>query len=88
MNKRQASTLVLRFETPDYWAGLGVWVVREAMKKTMETRKLVFDSRDDMLKRGREIIKEELNFDINQLLVRSKLLEKVKTQMKLSSYFS
>jgi len=65
-----------------------VWVVREAMKKTMETRKLVFDSRDDMLKRGREIIKEELNFDINQLLVRSKLLEKVKTQMKLSSYFS
>ena len=63
-------------------------MVREAMKKTMETRKLVFDSRDDMLKRGREIIKEELNFDINQLLVRSKLLEKVKTQMKLSSYFS
>ena len=86
--KRQAATLVLRFETPDYWAGLGVWVVREAMKKTMETSKLVFNSREEMIKRGREIILEELNFDINQLLVRSKLLETVKTQMKLSSFFS
>lgn len=87
-SKRQASALVLRFETPDYWAGLGVWVVREAMKKTMGTKKLVFDSREEMLQKGREIILGEINFDINQLLFRSKLLEKVKTQMKLSSFFS
>lgn len=86
--KRQASVLVLRFETPDYWAGLGVWVVREAMKKTMGTRRFVFDDKEGMLKKGREIILGELNFDINQILGRSKLLESVKTQMKLSNFFS
>ncbi len=86
--KRQASAFVLRFETPDYWAGLGVWVVREAMKKTMGTKRFVFGDKYSMIKSGREVILEKLNFDINQILVRSKLLERVKTQMKLSNFFS
>ena len=87
-NKKQASILVLRFETPDYWAGLGVWVVREAMKKTMDTKKFIFNDRESMIEQGRKIILDELNFDINNILVRSQLLEKIKTQMKLSSFFS
>ena len=34
--KRQASALVIRIETPSYWAALGVWVVRESVKKALK----------------------------------------------------
>lgn len=87
VDKRQSSALVLRFETPDYWAGLGVWVVREAMKKTMRTQKMVFDSKEIMLERGRSMILEEIGFDINLILRRSKLLERLKSQTKLINFF-
>ncbi len=85
--KRQASALVLRFETPDYWAGLGVWVVREAMRKTMNTLQMRFDTMQDMLKKGKTIVREELGFDSDEILKRSKLLTSVKTQTKLTKFF-
>lgn len=39
---RQASVLVYREITEDYWAPLGVWVIREAVRAAMATRPLVF----------------------------------------------
>ena len=36
--KRQASVIALRVETPSYWAALGVWVVRESVKKALRKR--------------------------------------------------
>ena len=41
--KRQASVLVIRIETPSYWASLGVWVVRESVRKAL-ARGMKFDS--------------------------------------------
>jgi hypothetical protein len=42
--KRQASVFVLREITPDYWAPLGVWVVREGMRKALQNPPKKFDS--------------------------------------------
>lgn len=42
--KRQASVFVLREITPDYWAPLGVWVVREGMRKAFQNPPKKFDS--------------------------------------------
>lgn len=42
--KRQASVFVLREITPDYWAPLGVWVVREGMRKALRNPPKKFDS--------------------------------------------
>jgi len=84
--RRQATCLVLRFETPDYWASLGVFVVREAMRKTMRTQPMIFDSKEAMLKKARDIALSSVKFDINGLLKRSKVLATIKTQTKLLQF--
>ena len=40
--RRQAAVFVYREITEDYWAPLGVWVIREAIKTAMEGKGLVF----------------------------------------------
>ena len=42
--KRQASVFVLREITPDYWAPLGVWVVREGMRNALQNPPKKFES--------------------------------------------
>jgi DNA repair protein NreA len=42
--KRQASVFVLREITPDYWAPLGVWVVREGMRNALRNPPKKYDS--------------------------------------------
>tara|TARA_Y100000310_G_scaffold334233_1_gene413506 strand:+ start:40925 stop:42148 length:1224 start_codon:yes stop_codon:yes gene_type:complete len=85
--KKQASVLVLRFETLSYWASLGVWVVLESMKKTMQSTPSTFESKDAMLDFARNYIKKTLAFDIDPFLKKSKLLEKVKSQSRLQQFF-
>lgn len=41
---RQALPVVYREITPDYWAELGVWVIRETVRKAMAAAPLVFES--------------------------------------------
>ena len=57
------------------------------MRKTIGTREMKFDSRENMLKFGREIILDELGFDINEILKKSKLLKSIRTQKKLNEFF-
>ena len=40
--RRQASVVVYREITEEYWAPLGVWVIREAVRTAMEGKPLVF----------------------------------------------
>ncbi len=42
--KKQASVFVLREISPDYWAPLGVWVVREGMRNALRNPPRKFDS--------------------------------------------
>ncbi len=84
--KRQASVLVIRIETLSYWAALGVWVVRESVRKALKNF-IKFDSREELIDSVRKIGKIKFNFDCSQILQQSKLLEQIKTQRHLVRWF-
>ncbi len=83
--KKQASVLVLRIETPSYWASLGVWVVRESVKKALKN-KVEFTSIDETIESVKQISRIKYNFDPKQILDKSKLLKQIKTQRNLTDW--
>jgi hypothetical protein len=84
--KRQSSVLLLRFITGEYYAPLGVWVVREAVRKTLANKPLVFDSKELMLKYVKAMVKKKFGLDIDFLFRKSVLLAMIKAQTKLTSF--
>ena len=84
--KRQSSVLLLRFITGEYYAPLGVWVVREATRKTLATNPLVFDSKELMLKYVRALVKKKFGLDPEPLLKKSIVINNIRTQKKLADY--
>jgi hypothetical protein len=84
--KRQATVLALRLVTDDYWAPLGVWVVREAVKKAMSTKPLEFNSKEEMIKYTLTFAKKQFNYDLSPMIKNSELLQQIKIQRKISEY--
>lgn len=84
--KRQASVLVIRLETASYWAALGVWVVRESVRKAL-MNKMKFSDDNELTQSAKKIGKIKYNFDISEILKKSKLLNQIKTQQKLNNWF-
>lgn len=84
--RRQASVLVIRFETPEYTDSLGVWVVRESCRKTMNNNFLEFETRNEMLEYTKQLIIRKFNFNIERVYNQSILLNKLKTQRKLNEF--
>jgi hypothetical protein len=85
--KRQATVLAIRIETPSYWAALGVWVVRESVRKAIEKRAMKFRDLKETLESMRKIGKIKYDYDCESILKRSKLLNNVKTQKRLVEWF-
>lgn len=83
--QRQASVFVIRIETPSYWAALGVWVVRESVRKALRNKKK-FDSKKELIESTKKIGKIKFNFDTSNIFRRSKLLETIKTQKSLKEW--
>ncbi|MEA3198941.1 MAG: repair protein NreA [Thermoplasmata archaeon] len=48
--RRQAAVFVYREITDEYWAPLGVWVIREAVKAAMDAKPLVFGDLESALR--------------------------------------
>jgi len=84
--KRQASVVVIRIETPSYWASLGVWVVRESVKKALN-KKIKFSSKKELLDGAKGISKIKYQFDAENILKMSKLLRSINLQRNLTEYF-
>lgn len=84
--KIQASCLLLRFVSSEYSLPLGVFVVRQAVRRTVSSEEIIFNDKKKMLEIGRELILKRFNYDINQLLKRSILLNKINTQTKLENF--
>jgi DNA repair protein NreA len=84
--KRQQSALVLRFISQEYNVPLGVWVCREASRKSLNEKPLHFSSEELMMKYAKELIQRKFGFDLNLLLKESKLLKNKKEQKKLSEF--
>lgn len=85
--KRQSSVLAIRLITEEYSAPLGVWVPREAVRRALVSEPMKFTDRELMLKYAREFLRRKFNFDIEQLLKRSKLMQNLKFQRKLGGFF-
>jgi hypothetical protein len=85
--KRQASVLSLRFITGEYSVPLGVWCVREATRKAMNSKPIEFASKELMLSYAKNLVKEKFNIDVDNILKHSILLKNIKQQTKLSSFF-
>jgi hypothetical protein len=85
--KRQASVLAIRIETPSYWAALGVWVVRESVRKAMTKKPIKFQELKETMESLRKIGKIKYNYDAESILKRSKLLNAVKSQRRLQEWF-
>ncbi len=84
--KRQASILAIRLETPSYWAALGVWVVRESVRKAL-MNKMKFSEDNELTESAKKIGKIKYHFDISEILKKSRLLNQLKTQKKLGEWF-
>ncbi|HLD79658.1 MAG: hypothetical protein A2822_00810 [Candidatus Staskawiczbacteria bacterium RIFCSPHIGHO2_01_FULL_41_41] len=84
--KRQGSCLALRFITPEYNIPLGVWVCREATRKSLQEKPITFADQSLMMRYAEELIKRKFGFDINLLLKESKLLKMKKEQRKLFEF--
>ncbi|MBI2663789.1 hypothetical protein HYX10_00415 [Candidatus Woesearchaeota archaeon] len=84
--KRQASVLAIRVITNDYTLPLGVWVVRSAARKAMESKPMHFASREIMLDYAASFIKKKFNHGIRNVISSSKLLRNIKSQRKLSRF--
>ncbi|MBT4257651.1 hypothetical protein HOD88_00510 [archaeon] len=85
--KRQASVLVIRLETASYWASLGVWVVRESVRKALNNRKLNFLEEGELIEGCKKVSMIKYGYDVNKILKKSKLLLGLREQSKLSEWF-
>lgn len=85
--KKQATVIAIRLETPSYWASLGVWVVRESVRKALSNKEIKFPSQEELLNGINQIGKIKYNFDCDIVLKKSKLLNQVKTQKSLKEWF-
>jgi len=86
--KRQHSCLALRFITPEYNIPLGVWVCREATRKSTESKPIFFSDEKLLLHYARIFINNKFGFDLDLLLKESKLIKERKQQSKLTTFFT
>lgn len=85
--KKQACVLTLRFIDPtEYIAPLGVWVVREAVRKTMAITPLEFGNRELMMMYAKQFVKKKFGVSLDPILRESVLLRQIKEQKKLSEF--
>lgn len=84
--KRQCSVLALRFITEEYTQPLGVWVCREATRKSLAQSPLRFASQELMIKYAEELLKRKFGFDLQFLSTESKLLKNKSKQKKLREF--
>lgn len=84
--RRQASVLVIRVITEEYSAPLGVWVVREAVRKALATTPVRFSDRDGAMQYATSLMMQRFRYDITPLLRRSLLVKNLWGQKRLSEY--
>jgi hypothetical protein len=85
--KRQSTTLVFRFITGEYSIPLGVWVVREATRKSVQNKPLNFGSQELMLDYAKKLAKKKFGIDMDSILSKSIIINNIKTQKNLHSFF-
>jgi DNA repair protein NreA len=81
--KRQATCLVFHEERPEYYAPLGVGIIRESVRRAMKTKPEEPETREDALR----IMAERLKVSIDEYKKRSWILENFGKQKRLGEWF-
>jgi len=81
---RQASILIFREAYPEYILPLGVWVVREGLRKAYKNKPLKFNTLEETLKYVSTRLKTEMKYWIEE----SKLLENYIKQKRILDYIT
>ena len=84
--KKQASALVLRFVTSEYSIPLGVFVVRQAVRKALSSNKLEFENKKLMLNYVKDFVLKKFNYNVDNHLIKSILLNNLNKQKKLFEF--
>ncbi|MBS3139342.1 hypothetical protein J4207_06585 [Candidatus Woesearchaeota archaeon] len=84
--KRQGTILALRFITSEYTVPLGVFVVREAVRKAMSSNPLEFASKELMMLYATKFVLKKFGINLLEIVRKSKVLNQVKEQRKLTGY--
>ncbi len=84
--KKQGTALVLRFITGEYAVPLGVWVTREAARKALLNKPIIFSDKELMLKYAKMLVKKKFGYDLGGVLRKSIILDNLRSQIKLA-YF-
>ncbi|MFW5746960.1 MAG: hypothetical protein ACOCWQ_05430, partial [Nanoarchaeota archaeon] len=84
--KRQASVLALRVITDEYYAPLGVWVVREAVRKALRSTPVTFGSKELMRTYAQKLLEKRCSYDPAHLFAKSMIWSSVGVQKRLSNY--
>lgn len=85
--KRIGSVIALRFISGEYDVPMGVWVVREAARKAMESTPIEFADKDLLIQYARLKFKRQFNINADRFFNESLLL-KAMNQPKLSDFFN
>ena len=81
--RRQATVIILREIHPSYWAPLGVWVIREAVRDALRKKPEIFTDPADALSAASSRIKTPKMLWQNEL----KIFDATRHQRTLSSFF-
>ncbi len=81
--RRQASVLVWRECKPEYWAPLGVGILREACRDAMHKKPEKFNNLNDAL----NTMQTRMKLKIETFIKHSQLVKNYKTQRKLMDFF-
>lgn len=84
--KRKGAIIALRFITDEYWAPLGVWVVREAVRAALQEKPLVFGDQELLLRFASALVSRKYGCDLSPVLRASSLLEERRSQMTLGQF--
>jgi len=82
--KKQATAILIRFITPEYSNPLGVFIVRQAVRNSFEQTPIQFDSKEKLMDFTNSKLKEEFNFELNNITKNSVLINQLKSQTKLN----
>ncbi len=79
---RQGMAIVIREISSEYWAPLGVWVVRETAREALSKEPRAFES----VERAVEVMAKRLKVRKKDWTNESNLLEKLRTQLKIERF--
>ncbi|MBD3208854.1 hypothetical protein GF367_00350 [Candidatus Woesearchaeota archaeon] len=84
--RRKAGVLVLRFISDEYWAPLGVWVVREAVRAALVEKPLLFGSWELLRQYAVSLVRRKFGADVGVVLSASRVLFERRSQTTLGRF--